>query len=296
MTATSLTIKPTSRPLRQRHEVYRVLWHLGHDAVALTGLTIVLLIIGSAIFAPYVAPYPPNETNYNALFQGPARQHLLGTDELGRDMFSRIIFGARVSLQVSIGSILLATPLGIVIGLVAGYAGGWVDNVISRIMDISFAFPALLLALLVVAVLGPDLNNLIIALAVIYMPRFGRVIRGSVLSTKTILYVEAARSCGCSNLRIMIRHILPNVLSPIIVQATVTQATAVLAEASLSFLGLGVQPPRPAWGSMLNAGKIYMEQYPHLTIFPGLAIAITVLGFNFLGDGLRDALDPHLRR
>ena len=252
--------------------------------------------LGSGDFAIWpLIPYHEYEQT-GAFLDPPSGRHWLGTDELGRDMLSRIIYGARVSLQVSIGSVLLATPFSVAIGLVAGYTGGWVDNVISRLLDIGLAFPALLLALLVVAIRGTNLNSLTIALTVIYVPRFTRVIRSSVLSVGTIQYVEAARSYGCSELRIMIGHILPNVLSPIIVQATVNLAAAVLAEASLSFLGLGVQPPRSAWGSMLNAGKIYMEQYPHLTIFPGLAIAVTVLGFNFLGDGLRDALDPHLRR
>lgn len=296
MTIMSLTTKLADRPVHQRHEVYRVMWHLGHDAVALTGLAVVLLVIGSAVFAPYIAPYSPTEIHLDAAFQEPSRQYLLGTDALGRDMLSRILYGARVSLQAGVGSVVFAIPFGVALGLVAGYLGGWVDNIISRLVDIGFAFPALLLALLVVAVLGTDFKNLIIALALIYVPRFARITRGSVLSIKTALYVEAARHYGCSALRIMTRHILPNIVSPIIVQATVSLATAVLAEASLSFLGLGVQPPRPAWGSMLNAGKTYMEQYPHLTFFPGLAIAITVLGFNFLGDGLRDALDPSLRR
>jgi peptide/nickel transport system permease protein len=256
----------------------------------------VLLVAGSAAFAPYLAPYPPDKIHLNALFEPPSREYFLGTDALGRDILSRIIYGARVSLQVSIGSVMLATPVGVAIGLIAGYAGGRLDNVISRLLDIMFAFPPVLLALLVVAVLGPNLNNLIVALVVVYVPRFARVARGSVLSVNSALYITAAHSYGCQDWRVMVRHILPNILSPVIVQSTVTLATAVLAEASLSFLGLGVQPPVAAWGSMLNAGKTYMEQYPHLTIFPGLAIAVTVLAFNLLGDGVRDALDPHLRR
>jgi peptide/nickel transport system permease protein len=241
-----------------------------------------------------VAPYSPTETHLDAVLKGPSSTYLFGTDELGRDLLSRIIYGARISLQVSFGSVLIAVPFGVAFGLIAGYFGGWLDNLISRLVDIAFAFPILLLALLLVAVLGTDLNNLIVALAIVYVPRFTRITRGSVLSAKADLYVDAARSLGCANLRIMLRHILPNIVSPIIVQATVNLATAVISEASLSFLGLGVQPPIPAWGSMLNAGKHYMEQYPHLAIFPGLAIAVTVLGFNFLGDGLRDALDPRL--
>jgi peptide/nickel transport system permease protein len=296
MNTDSFIVATDSRPFSQQREAYRVLLHLAHDAVALTGLAIVLLIIGLALLAPYVVPYPPTQINNKVLFQAPSHEHLLGADELGRDILSRIIYGTRISLLVSIGSILIAVPFGVSIGIVAGYVGGWGDNIISRLLDIGFAFPPLLLALLVVAVLGTGLINLIISLAIIYVPRFARVTRGQVLSAKNELYVEAARSCGCRDLYIMVRHILPNILSPIIVQATVSLGAAVLAEASLSFLGLGVQPPRPAWGSMLNAGKFFMEQYPHLTIFPGLAIAITVLGFNFLGDGLRDALDPRSRR
>ena len=279
----------------RRPRVLRVIWQVGHDLVALTGFLVVVVIIVAAVLAPYVAPYPPNDTDVLAVLQAPSAKHPLGTDDLGRDVLSRIIYGARVSLQVSLGTILFATPIGVAIGLVAGYAGGRWDNLISRILDIGFAFPALLLALLIVAVLGVGLTNLTIALIILYTPRFARVARGSVLVAKAETYVEAARTAGCGEARIMARHILPNILSPVIVQTTITLATAVLAEAGLSFLGLGVQPPTPAWGSMVSTGRVYMEQYPHLTFFPGLAIMVTVLGFNFLGDGLRDALDPRLR-
>jgi peptide/nickel transport system permease protein len=276
-------------------QLLRVLRPLIHDGVAVAGFLVVATIVLAAVFAPYIVRYGPNDTDVMAILQGPNAQHPLGTDDLGRDMLSRIIYGARVSLQVSLGTILVATPLGVAIGLVAGYVGGRWDSVISRLLDIGFAFPALLLALLIVAILGVGLTNLTIALIILYTPRFARVTRGSVLLAKAESYVEAARAAGCGELRIMGLHILPNILSPIIIQATITLATAVLAEAGLSFLGLGVQPPTPAWGSMLSAGRVYMEQQPHLTIFPGLAIMLTVLGFNFLGDGLRDALDPRLR-
>lgn len=285
---------PPAKAFSERHSV-KALHHLARDPIGVVGLIIVLLVIGGAIFAPLLAPYPPNKIHIEDVLQTPNRQYLLGTDELGRDMLSRIIYGARVSLRVSIGTVLLAVPIGVAIGLAAGYSGGKTDNVISRLLDIAFAFPAILLALLIIAVLGSDLNNVIIALAIVYTPRFARITRGSVLVANTEQYVEAARSYGCTDLRIMTHHILPNIMSPIIVQTTVTLAVAVLAEASLSFLGLGNQPPDPAWGSMLSSGRIYMEQYAHLTIFPGLAIAITVMAFNLLGDGLRDALDPKLR-
>lgn len=289
------SVNATKRRMSQRNEFYRVMWHLAHDAVALTGLAVVISVITAAVLAPYLAPQLPTEINVTAAFQKPSLQYLFGTDALGRDMLSRILYGAQVSLQVGVGSVALAAPIGVALGLIAGYSASWVDNIISRMVDVAFAFPPLLLALLMVAVLGTDFRNLIFALALIYVPRFARVVRSSVLSIKNAPYVEAAQQYGCRTGRIMTRHILPNAISPIIVQATVSLATAVLAEASLSFLGLGVQPPRPAWGSMLSSGKMYMEQFPHLTFFPGLAIAVTVLGFNFLGDGFRDALDPSLR-
>lgn len=291
---TAVAGSPKTR-VSQRGALYRVAWFMLHDPIALTGLVITLVILTSAILAEYVAPYSPTKIFPRAVLEGPSAEHLLGTDELGRDMLSRIIYGARVSLMVGVGSVLLALPFGIFFGLIAGYLGGPVDATISRAVEVGFAFPSILLALLIVAVLGTDLINVVIALALIYIPRFIRVVRAQVLFAKQALYVEAATSIGCPTPTILSRHILPNVVSPIIVLATVTLATAVLAEASLSFLGLGVQPPTPAWGSMLNAGKHYMEQYPHLAIIPGIAIAITVLGFNFLGDGLRDALDPRLR-
>lgn len=292
---TSPALNTTDRRASQRSQLFSMLWHLAHDTVALAGLAIVVSLMAIAVLAPYLAPMSPTEIHLDAVFQKPSREYLLGTDALGRDMLSRILYGARVSLQVGAGSVALALPVGVTLGLVAGYWGKWLDDLISRLVDIGFAFPPILLALLVIAVLGTNFGNVILALAVVYVPRFARISRSAVLSVKHAQYVEAAQQYGCRAVRIMVRHILPNASSPIIVQGTISLATAVLAEAGLSFLGLGIQPPQPAWGSMLNAGKPYMEQYPHLTLFPGLAIAITVLGFNFLGDGLRDALDPHLR-
>jgi peptide/nickel transport system permease protein len=219
----------------------------------------------------------------------------MGTDELGRDQLSRIIYGARVSLQVGAVSVVLALVAGALIGIVAGFYRGWIDDWLMRLVDVVFAFPGLVLAIVIAGLLGPSRTNAMIAIGIVYAPAFARVIRGSVLSVMAESYVEAARVVGASDIRIMARHLVPNILAPIIVMATVYLSTAILSEASLSFLGLGTQPPEPSWGGMLNAARRFMELAPWLAIFPGGAIMLVVLGFNFLGDGLRDALDPRLR-
>ncbi len=266
------------------------------DPTTVVGAAVVLLVVAVAVFAAWVSPYGANQMNFSATLQGPSWQHWFGTDELGRDMLSRVIYGARASLGVGIGSALLAGLLGVSVGLIAGLTGGRTDTVLMRVMDVFFAFPAILLALTLVIVLGTDLRNIVIALGVIYMPQFARVARAATLAVREEQFVEAATAIGNRGTRVALRHVLPNILSPITVQLTVTVAYAMLAEAGLSFVGLGIQPPEPSWGAMLNSGKTYLEQYPHLTIFPGGCIMLAVFGFNFLGDGLRDLIDPRLRR
>jgi ABC-type dipeptide/oligopeptide/nickel transport system permease subunit len=264
------------------------------NPIGLVGAAIVLATILLAVLAPLVSPYEPSKQGMGRLV-GPSAEHLMGTDELGRDVFSRIIYGARVSLQVGAISVLLALAAGLVVGLLAGFYGGMIDDWLMRLVDILFAFPGLVMAIVIAGLLGPTRTNAMIAIGIVYAPAFARVIRGSIISVMAEAYVESARVVGASDLRIMLRHLFPNILAPIIVMATVYLSTAILAEASLSFLGLGTQPPEPSWGGMLNAARRFMELAPWLAIFPGGAIMVVVLGFNFLGDGLRDILDPRIR-
>jgi len=266
------------------------------NRLALVGWLIVLVLLFAAVFAPWVAPYAPEEQFSTDARQPPSLQYIFGTDTIGRDIFSRVIYGARVSLFVGLASMAMATLLGVSIGLLSGYYGGWLDTVLMRSMDALLAFPAILLAIFIVAVLGPSLVNAVLAVGVVYTPTFARLTRASALSIREQEYLEAARAVGMRNLPIMLRVILLNSLSPIVVQFSLGIGYAILVEAGLSFLGLGVQPPTPAWGSMLGAGRNYMSFAPWLTTFPGLAIFVTVLGFNFVGDGLREALDPKMRR
>jgi ABC-type dipeptide/oligopeptide/nickel transport system permease subunit len=258
------------------------------------GGALILALVLIAIFAPIIAPYEPT-AQIGKRLQPPSREFILGTDQLGRDVFSRIIYGSRVSLYVGVIAVGLALVIGVPIGLLAGYLGGRFDNVSMRFIDLLLAFPALVLAIVLAGLLGPSITNAMIAIGIVYAPRFTRVARGSVLSVVEEVYVEAARSIGGSSMHIMWRHVLPNIMAPLIVLATLYLSLAILTEAGLSFLGLGTQPPDPSWGIMLSSGRQYMELYPGVTVFPGLAIAITVLAFNLLGDGLRDALDPRLR-
>lgn len=262
---------------------------------AMVGLTVVVLFVLMAVFAPYVAPYDPLQTSWSAIRKAPSEAYLLGTDELGRDVLSRVIWGARASLLAGVVSVCIAMALGVPIGIAAGYLGRWADALISRVIDAMLACPFLILAIAFAAFLGPSLTNAMIAIGISYMPIFVRLTRGQVLSVKVEDYVEAARAVGNSHLRIAFRHILPNIVAPLLVQATLAIAQAVIAEASLSFLGLGQQPPAPSWGSMLNTAKNYMDHAPWMAIWPGLSIFLLVLSFNLLGDGLRDALDPRHR-
>ncbi len=265
------------------------------NKLAIIGMVILGLFIFCAIFAPWIAPYDPIAQDVTRRREPPSWEHPFGLDEVGRDLLSRVIYGARVSLYVGVASVSLAIIVGTLIGAVSGYAGGWIDNVIMRIMDIMLAFPSLLLAIAIVAILGPGLLNMLYAIAFVSIPAYARIVRASVLAAKEMDYTLAARAIGCSSSRILFRHIMPNCLTPIIVQGTLGIATAILDAAGLSFLGLGAQPPTPEWGAMLGQGRGSVFTAPHVVIFPGLAIMLSVLGFNLLGDGLRDALDPRLR-
>jgi len=264
------------------------------DKMGMVGAALVVMLLGVSLFGNHLTPYDPLKMIYEESFQGPSVKHFLGTDRFGRDQLSRLIAGARTSMIVSFGAVAIAMILGVTIGLISGYSGGRTDSVIMRLLDVIFAFPTILLALASVAAFGPDLINLLIIIGVIFSARFARIVRGSVLSVKEKDFVEGARSVGARDASIMFKFILPNVLSPIIVQATFNLSTAIMIEAGLSFLGLGTQPPRPSWGQMLNESRAFMELAPWLAVFPGLAIIFAVLAFNFLGDGLRDALDPRL--
>jgi peptide/nickel transport system permease protein len=262
---------------------------------ALVGLAVVVLFIAVAVLAPLIAPADPIRGNWDAIRKAPTAAHWLGTDELGRDVLSRILWGARASLMAGIVSVGLALALGVPLGLVAGYAGGVFEAIAMRLIDAALAIPFLILAIALATFLGPSLNNAMLAIGFSATPVFARLTRGQVLSAKHEDYVEAARALGNPPWRIALRHILPNVLPPILVQSTLAIAGAIIAEAALSFLGLGQQPPQPSWGSMLNAARSFLGQAPWLAIAPGAAIFVVVLAFNMFGDGLRDALDPRDR-
>ncbi len=260
------------------------------------GAVIIAIMVIMAVFAPMIATHDYRRTAPREKLQSPSGEHWLGTDQLGRDLFSRIVYGARVSLMVGFMGTFLGVLFGSVIGLVSGYLGGWVDSILMRFVDAVQAFPGLILALAIVAALGPGLTKAFIAISITLLARPARVVRGSVLGAKATPWVEAARTVGASDARIMFRHILPNVMAPIIVLASLVLGIAILIEASLSYLGLGVQPPTPAWGSMLNqASSGFFETYPHLALIPGIAISLAVFAFNLFGDALRDVLDPRLR-
>jgi len=259
---------------------------------AMVGLAFVALFILMALVAPWLAPHDPLATSWSAIRKAPSLANLFGTDEIGRDVLSRVLWGARASLLAGVVSVCISLALGLPIGMLAGYLGGWTDALISRATDAMLACPFLILAIALAAFLGPSLTNAMIAIGISATPIFIRLTRASVMAVKVEDYVEAARAVGNPHLRIVLRHILPNILAPLIVQATLAIAAAVIAEASLSFLGLGQQPPAPSWGSMLNTAKNYIDQAPWMAVWPGASIFLLVLSFNLLGDGLRDALDP----
>ena len=272
-------------------QTVRELWK---DPMGRVGMIGILLLILVAIFAPLLAPYSP-EQMLALPFTAPNRQYWFGTDNYGRDIFSRVLYGARVSLEVGLISVGIGASLGYVFGLLAGYFEGWCDLIIMRCMDVLFAFPSILLAIFISAVLGRGLVNTMIAIGIINIPVFARTVRASVISAKRLEYVTNAKSVGVKTWRILLRHISPNVIAPFTVQATLELSGAILSEASMSFLGLGIQPPDPSWGSMLSEARTYMEQAPWMAVFPALFIIVTILLFNILGDSLRDVLDPKLK-
>jgi peptide/nickel transport system permease protein len=267
---------------------------LARMRLAMVGGAIVGLIVLAALIGPLLAQYAPTQQDTTNLLKPPSAQHPLGTDELGRDTLTRVLYGARVSLAVGVIAVGISLLVGCAFGLVAGYLRGPTDASIMRLMDGLLALPALVLALAITAMLGPSLNNVMLAIGITGIPIFARLVRGQVLSVRELDYIQAARSLGASDVRIMLGHVLPNVLAPIVVQASLAMPLAILAEAGLSFLGLGVQPPTPTWGAMLNTAKGYLQLDPWLAVAAGSAIFVTVLGFNFLGDAVRDALDPRL--
>lgn len=269
---------------------------LGKTRFALPALAIIAILILAALFAPVISPYDPAKQNFGDALDAPNAKHLFGADNLGRDIFTRVVYGARVSLQVGLIAVSISLVIGTTLGLIAGYSGGGLlDTLIMRFMDALLAFPTLVLALAITAALGPRLRNVMIAVGIVGIPAYARLVRGQVLSVAKREYIEAARVIGVPTARIIWRHILPNVTAPLIVQASLGIAFAILSEASLSFLGLGVQPPTPSWGGMLAFGKDWLDRAPWMAIAPGSAIFITVLAFNFLGDGIRDALDPRMQ-
>lgn len=286
---------PTDVGRREAGPWKRAFRKLIRNRLATLGLATILFFMLLALLAPWVSPYDPLATSWGAIRKAPSMEHWFGTDELGRDVLSRVIWGTRASMLAGVVSVFISLVAGVTIGLLAGFLGGVFDGVISRITDAFLACPFLILAIALAAFLGPNLTNAMIAIGVSAAPIFVRLTRAQVLNVKVEDYIEAARAIGCPPSQIVISHILPNVTAPLIVQTTLAIAAAIIAEASLSFLGLGQQPPDPSWGSMLNTAKNFMEDAPWMAIWPGLAIFVLVLAFNLLGDGLRDALDPRSR-
>lgn len=262
------------------------------NGLLISGLAVLIVLVTMALLARVIAPAPPLKMNVLDALRPPSGQHWFGTDRFGRDIFSRVVYGTRISLWIAFASLAIAVTLGTALGLLAAFYGRAIDAIASRLMDIFFSFPALLLAIAIAAMLGPSMNNAVIAIAVIYTPRFYRVARASTLLEKGLDYIEGARAVGARDASLIFRHLLPNIISPIVVQASIGLSQAILVEAALGYLGLGVQPPAPSWGTMLNEGRTFLQNAPWLSIFPGLAILLAVLAFNLVGDGLRDVLDP----
>ncbi len=272
------------------------LYNFRKNQMAVVGAGIVFIFFLIALFAQVLTPYDPYKLDLSKTLQPPSFDHWLGTDDKGRDVLSRLIAGTKITLMVGFASLVFGASVGTILGLIAGYVGRWVDTVIMRITDILLAFPGILLALAIVSALGPSLINVTIAVGIFQIPVFISIVRGSVLSVKKLEYIEAIKTAGSGNFRIIFKHIFPNILSPIIVQTTLNLATVILSTAGLSFLGLGAQPPSPEWGAMLSNARAYFFTAPYLFIFPGIAVSLLVLGFNLFGDGLRDALDPRMKK
>jgi peptide/nickel transport system permease protein len=289
MTMLQQTLQIAPQHVRSGNRAWR---KLKANKSAVVGLVIIISFVTLAVIAPLLPIADPMATSWSAIRKAPSAAHWLGTDDIGRDILSRMIWGARASLMAGVFSVGIAVAIGVPLGLISGYFGGWVDMIISRVTEAFLAMPFLIMAIALAAFLGPSLFNAMIAIGLSAMPLFVRLTRGQVLSVKTEDYVEGARSIGLGHYQIITRYILPNVFSPLLVQASLTIATAIIAEASLSFLGLGQQPPAPSWGSMLNVAKNFLSQAPWMAMWPGAAIFLIVIGFNLLGDGLRDALDP----
>ena len=294
MTEKILTVPELTR--KRRSPLADVFIRLSRSPLAMFGLAIIFILVFCAVFAEIISPYSPIKQDLMHMFETPSSEHWLGTDEFGRDILSRLIYGARVSLQVGFIAVGIALITGGMLGAVSGYYSGKLDNCIMRVMDVLLSIPQTLLAIAIVAALGPSLMNLMIAVGISAVPTYARIVRGSVLSIRSMEFIEAARAAGSSDLRIILKHIIPNSMAPIIVQSTLGVASAILNAAGLSFIGLGIQPPNPEWGAMLSGGRQYIRDFPHMTLYPGLAIMLTILALNFLGDGLRDALDPKLKR
>ena len=263
--------------------------------IAVVGLIILIILIITAIFADFIAPYPYDVQDLSMTFLKPSKEHLMGTDNFGRDIFSRIVIGAKISLQIGFISVFFSMIIGTFIGAVAGYYRRF-DNILMRIMDVVLSIPQLIFAIALAAALGNGMRNLILAVSISSIPRYAKIVRSQVLSIKEREFVEAAKMSGASDLKIILKYILPNAFAPVIVEATLGVGTSILSAAALSCIGMGIMPPKPEWGQMLSEGRAYIRDYPHMTLFPGLAIALTILSLNIVGDGLRDALDPKLRR
>jgi len=290
----AITDTHTGKMAIRRRRTLPFIAALSRNTPGLVGLVIIALVVLTAILAPIISPYSPTAQVSRRLLE-PGAQYLLGTDEFGRDILSRVIYGSRISLYVGAVSVGLALVSGGIMGLIAGYVGGRVDTLLMRLIDMLFAIPSLVLAIVIAGLLGPSLTNAMIAIGIVYAPIYTRLVRGEMLVVRNYAYIEAARAVGVDHVGLILRHFLPNIAAPLIIQTSLLLSTAILAEAALSFLGLGAQPPDPSWGAMLGSGRRFMELTPWVAIAPGIAIVITVLGFNLLGDGLRDALDPRLR-